>query len=81
MGMDNAGELKKLTREVLGDNPGESFYAKADKMLEDGAWSRAALISATREVEKIVKLFVGVEYANLLGTKYKEYFKDPSFRI
>jgi hypothetical protein len=81
MGMDNAVELKRITREVLGDSPGESFYAKADKMIEDGAWSRSSLLSATREVEKIVKLFVGVEYANLLGTKYKEYFKDPLFRI
>lgn len=79
--MEKAEELKKITRQVLGELPGAGFYAKVDKMLEDGEWSTASLLSATREIEKIVRLFVGVEDANSLGKKYKDYFHAHTFHI
>ena len=77
----NAEELKAITRGLLGDRPGARFYAQADKMLEDRAWSSTSLIKATREIEKIVKLFIGVESAALLGKRYSEYLRSHSFQI
>jgi len=78
---DKAGELKRITMEVLGDAPGMKFYARAGKMLDDGAWSSASLVSATREIEKMVRLFVGAEFAVRLKERYKEYFKGHTFHI
>ena len=79
--MEKAEELKKLTRDTLGDGPGAGFYAKVDRMLEDGDWSNTSLVSATREIEKMVKLFVGIDSAGLLEKRYSEYFKSHKFKI
>lgn len=74
--MDNkAEELKRITRDVLGDSPGQSFYAKVEHMIDDGSWSNTSLLSATKEIEKAAKLFVGVEHAKSLQKKYKDFFK------
>ena len=77
--MDKADELKVITRKVLGDGPGPGFYAKADRLFDE-ALTNAALVLATREVEKTVKLFVGVQSAAVLKQKYKDFFrKNPSY--
>jgi hypothetical protein len=74
--MDNkAEELKGITRAVLGDRPGQSFYARIELLIDDGSWSNTSLLSATKEIEKAVRLFVGVECARSLQKKYKEFFK------
>ncbi|MHB8172932.1 MAG: hypothetical protein ACYDFU_00535 [Nitrospirota bacterium] len=67
--------MKKITWDVLGKRPGKGFYLKADRMIEDGAWSTPSLLSAAKEIEKTVRLFVGVEYAHALQKKYREFFK------
>jgi hypothetical protein len=74
--MENkAEELKGITRAVLGDSPGQGFYARVEHMLDDSSWSNTSLLSATKEIEKAVRLFVGVECARTLQKKYKEFFK------
>ena len=77
--MDKADELKLITRKVLGDGPGPGFYARADQLFDE-ALTNAALVLATKEVEKTVKLFVGVQSAAVLKEKYKDFFrKNPAY--
>ena len=77
--MNKAHELKEITRKVLGEGPGPGFYARADRLFDE-ALTNAALVLATREVEKSVKLFVGVQSATVLKEKYKDFFrKNPSY--
>ncbi len=74
-----ADELKAITRKVLGDGPGPGFYAKADRLFDE-ALTNSALVLATREIEKSVKLFVGVQSATVLKQKYQDFFKkNPSY--
>ncbi len=74
--MDRAEALKKITWDVLGKRPGKRFYVKADRMIDDAAWSNPSLLSAARGIERIVRLFVSVEDARALQKKYREFFKD-----
>ncbi len=74
--MDRAEALKKITWDVLGKRPGKGFYIKADRMIDDAAWSNPSLLSAARAIEKMVRLFVDVKDAKELQKKYREFFKD-----
>ncbi len=73
--MDRGDALKKITWDILGKRPGRGFYIKADRMIDDAAWSNPSLLSAAREIEKIVRLFVGIECADMLQKRYREFFK------
>jgi len=78
--MDKADELKAITRKVLGDRPGKGFYSRVDRMLTEGVCTNTSLIRTTRNIERIVKLFVGVELAGSLNQKYSDFFKNnPSY--
>lgn len=78
--MNKAEELKAITRKVLGDRPGKGFYSKADRLLTEGTCTNASLLRATKNIEWIVKLFVGVELAGSLNRKYRDFFKNnPSY--
>lgn len=78
--MNKAEELKAITRRVLGNRPGKGFYSKADRMLTEGTCTNASLICATRNIERVVKLFVDVELAVSLNKKYSDFFKNhPSY--
>jgi hypothetical protein len=78
--MNKAEELIAITRKVLGDRPGKGFYSKANSLLTEGTCTNASLLSATRKIELIVKLFVGVELAVSLNRKYSDFFKNnPSY--
>lgn len=74
--MYDAEELKRLTREVLGEGPGDTFYARADRMIEDGSYCHAALMLATREIEKTVRLFIDADLALALRKRYREFYKS-----
>ena len=79
--MDKARALKKITREVLGDRPGSSFYNKINWMLDEADWSNASLVSVTKEIERMVKLFIGVEFAGMLEKRYKDFFINNTSHI
>lgn len=78
--MNKSRELKAITRKVLGDRPGKDFYARVDRLLTEGVSTNASLLRATRDIERTVKLFVGVELAASLNQKYSDFFKNhPSY--
>ena len=78
--MNKTNELKAITRKVLGDRPGKNFYARVDRLLTEGVNTNASLLHATRNIERTVKLFVGVELASSLNQRYSDFFKNhPSY--
>ncbi len=78
--MNKAKVLKAITRQVLGDSPGKDFYSRVDRLLTEGVNTNASLLRATRNIERTVKLFVGVELAVSLNQRYSDFFKNhPSY--
>ena len=75
--MNKAEDLKRIMRAVLGRGAG-AYYARFDRMLEEGDFAHASLLSVTRKIESIVRFYINVEKADLLGEEFREYLKKNS---
>lgn len=79
--MCNAYDLNILTREVLGKRASALFLKKMELTLAKDGDTAASLGAAARKIQNVVKLFISEERADILGRRYKDYFRNNPSRL
>ena len=62
-------EIKELARSILEDKGSQFLLDRVEKMIEAAGENHSDLVQAVKRVEKIVKLFVGADEANLIAER------------
>ena len=69
---DKVSEIKTTIRQELGDIPSKLFYDGIDKRLDEYGQDDKALCAASDYVVMAVKLFIGVEQAEVIMSRCRD---------
>jgi hypothetical protein len=65
-------QIKTAIHQILGEIASDILMGRLDKTIDDCAGDADKLAEASVKIEKLVRLFVGVAEANVIGKRCKE---------